>query len=119
MSSTLWRNMVRWWRGWWITPVFPSGAEVPLPVLRHAQFQLPHPRDQRPLIVPAAITAPVGRPLALARSQGLVHLYLEDLLHHFLDHRAQVVAFLHQFQQPRFPFLAGCSILLSGHGPFP
>jgi hypothetical protein len=43
----------------------------------------------------------------LPAPKGLLHLRFEDLLHHLVDSRAPVVAFLHRFQQRRFPFFAG------------
>lgn len=90
--------------------------KVTLPVLRHPQFQLPHPRDQRPAVISRTVVAPILRALPLLGAQRLIHLRLQDLLENLSNQRSQEILLLpHQL----FPVRLLRAILLAGHLAFP
>jgi hypothetical protein len=67
-------------------------------ILRDAQFQLPHSRDEAPLVRAAAVSRVLVTALAPPRLQQLVHLALEDLLQGRLHHLSDRVGRLGQYR---------------------
>lgn len=91
------------------------GGEMARTVLRHAQLQLAHPREQRAPVMARAIAKPLRRAFALRSAQGLVHLGFKHLLHHRADRFPQSVGVR---KQNVFDGGAGGPTFLLGHGGF-
>ncbi len=63
-------------------------GEAPLSVLRNPQLELAHTGDECAAVITRAVAEPSRCWLAL-RTQRLVHLGLQDFLHHHTDHFVQ------------------------------
>src|SRR6202166_4324457 len=91
-------------------------AEPSLPILRHSQLQLPHPCDQRSSVVPAPVSLPTPRPLALLRAQAFVHLPFQHILNDSLQQTPKRVVLLSErFHEDCLPILTFRVILFLGH----
>src|SRR4029079_6855828 len=89
------------------------GAETPRAILRHAQLESAHARDQLARVIAAAIAQPLGAAFTLACAKRFIHLRFEELLHGDLHDRAQeILVFGHE----GFEFTHGFVTTLSGHG---
>src|SRR5262249_12448453 len=88
------------------------GAEAPLPILRHPEFQLSHPRHQRPSLIARAVALAVGGAFALLGTHGFIHLPFQHLPDNLLDQRPQKILLP---RHPLFPVGSFRVILLSGH----
>ena len=64
-------------------------GEPAVSVLRHADLELAHAGDQRPLVIARAVPATRSCPLALRGAHRVGHLGLEHLLHHTPDQLLQ------------------------------
>lgn len=64
------------------------GREAALPVQRNPELQLADARHQRATVVTRAVAKTLRRALSLRGSERLVHLGLENFLHHRADHLA-------------------------------
>ena len=95
-----------------LIPLEDLGPEPSLSILRHPQFQLPHPCDQCAPVIPGTVSLPIRCALAFVGSQHLLHLGFHHLLQHLSDQRSKEIRLI---ANHLFPLQSVRAMLLSGH----